>query len=157
MADPVISEFQAINDSTLQDSDGDFSDWIEIRNMDAEALQLEGWYLTDDEADLRKWQFPATTVPANEELVVFASNKDKTTPEAEMHTNFRLSGNGEFLALVKPDGVTVANSYAPAYPAQTADQSYGAAVGPRCHSPCSARRVANVARSSRRFTWAELG
>ena len=75
MADPIIAEFQAINNTTLQDADGDFSDWIEIRNVDAEPLSLGGWYLTDDATDLRKWRFPDTTVPGNDELVVFASEQ----------------------------------------------------------------------------------
>ena len=129
MADPIIAEFQAINDTTLQDVDGDFSDWIEIRNVDAEPLSLGGWYLTDDATDLRKWRFPDTTVPGNDELVVFASNKDRTVSGSELHTNFRLSGDGEYLALVKPDGVTVAHDFAPQFPPQTADLSYGIAVG----------------------------
>ena len=127
--DPIIAEFQAINDTTLQDEDGDYSDWIEIRNLRAESINLEGWYLTDDDTDLRKWQFPAISISANDELVVFASNKDRVASGGELHTNFRLSGNGEYLALVKPDGITIADAFAPEYPPQIADQSYGRAVG----------------------------
>ena len=37
-ADPIIAEFQAINDSTIQDEDGDFSDWIEVQNPDTEIV-----------------------------------------------------------------------------------------------------------------------
>ncbi len=127
-ADPLISEFQAINVSTLQDADGDYSDWIEIRNPDTGAVNLQGWFLTDDSTDLRKWRFPAVTLEAGENLIVFASGKDRTDPNSELHTNFKLAGNGEFLALVKPDGVTVAQQFNP-YPAQFEDQSYGLATG----------------------------
>ncbi len=128
-ADPVISELQAINATTLQDQDGDYSDWIEIRNPDVAAQNIAGWYLTDDLADLTKWQFPANTViDAGAHLVVFASDKDRAVSGSELHTNFRLSGDGEDLALVKPDGLTVAQVFNP-YPAQFEDQSYGLAVG----------------------------
>src|SRR5687767_1947367 len=56
--DPIISEFMAINDNTLEDKDGDFSDWIEIHNPGTEPLNLQGWHLTDDDEILDKWTFP---------------------------------------------------------------------------------------------------
>ena len=42
-----------------------------------------------------------------------------------MHTNFRLSAGGDYLALVEPDGQTIATQFAPAYPQQLTDVSYG--------------------------------
>ena len=45
-AQPVISEAQAVNDTTLQDGDGNFSDWIELYNAGDEAVNLAGWHLT---------------------------------------------------------------------------------------------------------------
>ena len=125
-SDLVISEFQAINRSTIQDADGDTSDWIEIKNTSDTPITLEGWYLTDDESDLTKWQFPERTINSDEQLLVFASGKDRATA-AQLHTNFKLSGDGEFLALVEPNGATVAHSFSPAFPEQIEDQSYGLA------------------------------
>ncbi len=125
LANPVISEFMASNSRTLADEDGTYSDWIEIHNPTAAALDLGGWYLTDNAGMLTKWKFPAVTVPAGGYLVVFASGKDRTVRPTALHTNFALSASGEYLALVQPDGVTVAHEFAPAYPAQTADVSYG--------------------------------
>ena len=127
--DPIISEFQAINRSTLIDEDGDTSDWLEIRNLRDEPLDLTGWYLTDDQADLRKWEFPDTTIPADDHLLVFASNKDRDTPGQPLHTNFRLSGRGEYLGLISADGITVIDDFGAEYPPQTPDQSYGKALG----------------------------
>ena len=57
-ADPMITEFQAINVSTIQDEQGDYEDWIEIRNPGTEAITLDGWHLTDDNADREKGTFP---------------------------------------------------------------------------------------------------
>jgi len=114
-SDPLqlITEFMALNARTLVDQDGEYSDWIEIHNRDAAAVDLGGWYLTDDDNDLLKWRFPPTTVPAQGYLIVYASRKDRATTGSELHTNFALDSAGEYLALVQPDGLTVAWEYAP--------------------------------------------
>lgn len=124
-AEPVISEFMAANSSTLADEDGAFSDWIELYNPDATPVDLGGWYLTDSLSNKTKWQIPATVVPAGGYIVVFASNKNRTDAAKTLHTNFALSAGGEYLGLIKPDGVTVASEYAPEFPAQLSDVSYG--------------------------------
>ncbi|MBN1582379.1 MAG: CotH kinase family protein [Anaerolineae bacterium] len=109
----VISEFMASNQSTLTDQDGQFSDWIEIHNSGNTSVDLDGWYLCDDDNDLRKWRFPAITLPADGYLIVFASGQDRAVVDSELHTNFKLDRDGEYLALVQPDGVTIAYEYAP--------------------------------------------
>jgi len=127
-AAPVITEFMADNDGILKDEDGDYSDWLEIHNPDPEPLNLEGWYLTDSASNLRKWQFPEVTIPPGGYLVVFASNKNRRVPGGELHTNFALSASGEYLGLIMPDGVTRVSEYAPEFPAQYRDISYGIAA-----------------------------
>ena len=124
-ADPIITEFMAANTKTLADNDGDFSDWIELFNPDATAVNLDGWYLTDSATDKKGWKFPAVTLTAGGYLVVFASGKDRKDPAKQLHTNFSLSANGEYLGLVKPDGVTVVTEFAPTFPPQLSDISYG--------------------------------
>lgn len=124
-AAPVISEIMASNRKTLADAEGDYSDWIELHNPDSTALDLGGWHLTDNAARKTKWQFPRVTIPAGGYLVVFASDKDRRDPAAPLHTNFALSADGEYLALVAADGVTVVSEFAPAFPTQTTDVAYG--------------------------------
>ena len=120
-----ISEFMAVNDNGLDDEDRDEEDWIEIHNAGADAANLDGWFLSDKADNLTKWEFPAVTLAPDAYLVVFASEKDRRDPEGELHTNFKLSGSGEYLALVHPDGVTVAAEFFPSYPIQAPDVSYG--------------------------------
>ena len=105
--DLLISEFMADNAGTLMDDDGDYSDWIEILNTSHAPVDLHGWHLTDDATDLTKWRFPSALLNPGDYLVVFASEKDRTDPASELHTNFKLDGGGEYLALVRPDGITV--------------------------------------------------
>ncbi len=121
---PVISEFMAANTSTLADKDGDHSDWIEIHNGSKMDVNLGGWYLTDDERDLTKWQFPPTILPAEGYLVVFSSGKYRAIAGSELHTNFEIDSSGNYLALIKPDGATVAWEHAPETPQPFEDLSY---------------------------------
>jgi len=120
-AAPVITEFMASNKVTLADDDGDYSDWIELHNPDPAPVSLQGWYLTDKATKKTKWTFPAITLPANGYLVVFASGKDHTDPAKPLHTNFKLSADGSYLGLIKPDGATPASEFSPAFPAQYPD------------------------------------
>ena len=123
-AAPVISEIVAINNNTLDDEDGDSSDWIEIHNTAAVEFDLSGFYLTDDPLVPARWQFPAGTVLAGDErLIVFASGKDRATTGSEFHTNFSLNSSGEDLRLYESDGATLASQLL--YPTQIADIGYG--------------------------------
>ncbi|MFC1601062.1 lamin tail domain-containing protein [Candidatus Sumerlaeota bacterium] len=124
-ADVLISEFMAINDTVLQDEDGDYPDWLELVNVSPAPVNLDGWYLTDDSADLTKWRFPAQSIDPGEYLIVFASDKDRAVAGSELHTNFKLSAAGEYLALVEPDGSTTAHEYAPMFVEQLPDVSFG--------------------------------
>ncbi len=119
----VISEFLASNLSGLQDEDGDYSDWIEIHNRSAAAINLNGWYLTDDAGDPVRWAFPSKTLDANAYLLVYASGKDRRNAAANLHTNFQISANGGYLALVGP-GPVVLHEFNP-YPRQSPGMSYG--------------------------------
>src|SRR5688572_13165227 len=113
----VISEFMARNANTLPDEDGQFSDWIELHNPGAMPVNLDGWFLTDTTNNLMRWRIPATNIAANGFLVIFASGKNRAVPGARLHTDFNLSGNGEYLGLVRPDG-TIASEFAPLFPEQ---------------------------------------
>ena len=120
-----INEIVASNQMGLADEDGDASDWIELYNPSEVALDLTGWHLSDDQEDLTKWTFPPQSLAADDYLVVFASDKDRATAGAELHTNFRLTANGEFLALSNPAATVVVDEFAPAFPPLMENEAYG--------------------------------
>jgi len=120
----IISEFMAVNSNGIVDEDLEHSDWLELYNATDAPIYLAGWYLSDNAATLKEWQFPSITIPKGGYLVVFASGKNRIDPTKNLHTNFKLSGSGEFLAISEPD-TTISSSYAPAFPAQRQDISYG--------------------------------
>ncbi|MFN0125542.1 MAG: lamin tail domain-containing protein, partial [Verrucomicrobiales bacterium] len=101
-----LNEFLASNDTGLRDENGSREDWIELHNPLDTSVNLLGWRLTDDPEDPARWVFPNRTLAPGAYLVVFASGKNRAAAEGNLHTNFRLDGSrGDFLALVRPDGV----------------------------------------------------
>ena len=124
----VITEFLASNDENLTDQDGDTSDWIELHNPGPDVVELAGWHLTDDPQQLNRWTFPRQSLPVGSYLVVFASGKNRVETDQELHTNFKLRREGEFLALVAPDNTTIVSrfgSQGEEYSPQQTDVSYG--------------------------------
>ncbi|MFO7656967.1 MAG: lamin tail domain-containing protein [Bacteroidales bacterium] len=119
-----INEFLALNQTVLADEDTVYSDWIEIYNPTTETVSLLGWSLTDDILLPKKWIFPGITLNPESYLVVFASGKNRIIAGSALHTNFKLSGDGEYLALLNPSGEVV-TEFNPSFPPQQVDISYG--------------------------------
>lgn len=131
-AQPIITEFAASNSRVLLDGDGNDSDWIEVFNAGDEPVDLDAWHLTDDPGNLTKWSFPAATLlDPGTYLIVFASGRveaDYRDAGGHPHTNFRLDADGDYLALVGPNGATIASEFSTGgndYPQQHEDISYG--------------------------------
>ena len=126
---PLLTEFMALNRTSLLDGDGRASDWIEVHNPNLVPLDLGGYHLTDNSTELDQWTFPTgTIVDPGGYLVVFASGQpvdDYIDAGGNLHTNFALRSEGEFLALVAPGALTTVNEFAPRYPEQKEDTAYG--------------------------------
>ena len=94
----VINEFCASNNSLISDSNGEYSDWIELFNKSNLDINLENYSLSDDETEPRKWLFPNIIIPVNGYILVFASGENLTIGN-ELHTNFKIKESGETLIL----------------------------------------------------------
>ncbi|MCH7700516.1 MAG: lamin tail domain-containing protein [Planctomycetes bacterium] len=119
----TLNELMADNFSTIEDPDepGEFPDWFEIYNPNAEEVDLGGVYITDDLANPTKYQIPSgLTIAAGEHLIFWADDDGTQGPT---HTNFQLAANGEELALFDPDGVTEIDSIV--FGPQIPDVSFG--------------------------------
>ena len=105
--DIVINEFMASNDIiSVPGDNGDFPDWIELYNTGDNAIDVSGWYASDDLTDLQKWQLPAgTTIPGHGYLILFCDGTD-----TGLHTNFKLSSGGEAVA-ISEDGTILKDGY----------------------------------------------
>lgn len=129
---PRINEFSADTATDgLTDEDGDNEDWIEIYNPGPNAADLSNFYLTDNPTSLNEWAFPAITMQPDSYLIVFASGKNRAAIGSQLHTNFKLSSSGEYLALARKadnGGFQVVGDFSPEYPAQEEGLSYGLAA-----------------------------
>jgi len=115
----VINEFLASNSTIQDDQDGEFDDWIELYNPTGSDVELKSAYLSDDNTDVLKWQFPDTIIQANSYLIIWA---DKDETQQGLHANFKLSSSGEAVVLSNFDGSVIDSI---SYGVQTADTSYG--------------------------------
>jgi hypothetical protein len=123
----VINEVMASNSSTIADPQGEFDDWIELRNVTDQPLDLTGHYLTDEPGNMRKWQFPAGTVlPVDGYLIIWAD--EDTTAPLGLHASFKLSGSGEQIYLTDTDAHANAILDSISFGEQTTDMSYGRSV-----------------------------
>ncbi len=87
----IINEYMNDNTRTVYDSDGDYSDWVELYNTTGEDIDLTACFLSDSEQELDKWSFPdGFILPAKSYAVVFLSGKDKYE-NGELHAGFGLS------------------------------------------------------------------
>ena len=120
---PIISEFVA-NNTEFEDEFAEKSDWIELLNGSATSEDLTGWYLTDSKANLTKWRIPGLTLSPYNYQVVFASGRDRPLSATSfLHAGFTLAKSGGYLALVRPDGRTIASAYE--YGPQDRNVAYG--------------------------------
>ncbi|SVA81165.1 uncharacterized protein METZ01_LOCUS134019, partial [marine metagenome] len=117
----TLNEFLASNDTTNTDEAGESDDWLELYNAGTELKDIGGLYLTDDVDNLMKWMIPEGTEILPQSFLLFWCDEDQE--QGELHTNFKLSAGGEFLALVNIDGVTILDSIT--FGDQSTDISYG--------------------------------
>ncbi|HPR33743.1 MAG TPA: RhuM family protein, partial [Prolixibacteraceae bacterium] len=99
-----INEFMASNTGIVSDPDyGESADWIEIYNGSQQTVNLQGYSLTDNISDLYKWTFTGrVNLLPGACLLIWADGMN-----TGLHTGFKLSADGEELALVSPTGEIV--------------------------------------------------
>ena len=98
----VISEVMSSNDYTLTDEAYGTPDWIEIQNTSSEAINLEGYCLSNNTKKLRKFTFPDLVLQAGEYLLLYASDAEDDVESDKLATGFSISRGGEYLILTDP-------------------------------------------------------
>ncbi len=99
----VISEVIARN-TTSAALGGKYYDWIELHNPTGAPISLEGYTLSDDPAEPKKFPLPARTIPAGGYLLVYASGGTVAENSGAIQANFKLNGNSVAALLYAPDG-----------------------------------------------------
>ncbi len=116
----VINELLSKNTQFGSDEDGEFDDWIELFNLANEDIDISGYYLTDSKKQPTKWKFPAGTVIGKNGFLIVWADGDSTHVSG-LHTNYKLSADGENLVLLSPSQEVIDLVE---YPATLLEQSY---------------------------------
>lgn len=109
----LINEYMMENEYSYKDSFGERSGWVEIKNTSDAPVSLNGYGLTDDAGDPKKWSFPDMELGGGEVCVVYLTGRNTVTETGEMHASFRLSERDEVLRLTQAQGKTVDSVEAP--------------------------------------------
>lgn len=115
----VINEVMPVNTSYITDQNGEYDDWIELFNNSYMALDISGYYLSDSKSQLSKWKIPDGTIISGNGYLVFWADKDTT--QTGLHTNFKLSSNGESVYFSTPDFLIIDKAE---YPVQSQQLSW---------------------------------
>lgn len=99
-----INEFMASNATTLCDSFGSYSDWIELYNSTDTDMDISGFGISDNLSQPMKYRFPdGTTIAAKGYLVVFCSGNEGMQ-NGELHAPFGLRSYGEDVVIANKAG-----------------------------------------------------
>ena len=120
-----ISELAAVAGAPISQDSELRPDWIEIENVSDDEQPIGGWFLSDDPEVPDLWPLPELWIEAGERLIVVASQRPIDGVDEALRAPFSLKAEGEFLALVEPDGRTVHQGFPDDYPEQRYAVSYG--------------------------------
>ena len=98
----IITEFMAVNSNGIVDEDLEHSDWLELYNATDAPIDLAGWFLSDNAATLKEWQFPSVTLPKGGYMVVFASGKNRIDPQKTCTPTLNFQGLASFWPFRNP-------------------------------------------------------
>jgi len=101
-----INELMADNDDWISDENGEFDDWIELYNNSQEPIDIGGLFFSDSIADKMKHRIPSlyadsTTISPGGFMLLWADNDEE---QGILHLGFKLSKDGEEIALFNFDG-----------------------------------------------------
>lgn len=107
-AQVVINEYSCSNISGPTDAFGEHEDWVELYNTGSTAVDLSGYYLTDNDNNLTKWQIPSgVTIAPNGYKMIFCSGRGVISGN-EIHPKFNLAQTeNEWIILSNPASVSI--------------------------------------------------
>ncbi|MHC4369784.1 MAG: CotH kinase family protein, partial [Planctomycetota bacterium] len=89
----------------LAHSHDDASDWIELHNTTDTAIDIGGWFISDSQEDLAKYEIAAGTILGPNGYLVFYQNLQfGNADDPGCHEPFALSENGEQVYLTSGQG-----------------------------------------------------
>lgn len=146
----VIHEVVVYNDSTLP-WQGEYYDWVELRNVSDQPVRLSDYYLSDDHDDYMKYRLPDMELQSGELMVLFCT-EEQGLAEDIVAAGFELNSENEQLFLTGADGkvqdyVSLRNiPYRGSYGRQSGENGwfYFSSASPLEENSGGCRRVADM-------------
>ena len=98
----VINEVLPENKGNFRNTNGDYSGYIELKNVSGKAINLEGYSLSNSEDVNFKWQIPNVTLGNNEVMVIYTSGVSSI--EGTLSTGFKLKNKNGVVVLSNNTG-----------------------------------------------------
>ena len=120
----IVNEFMAANQNCCDDGTGENEDFIELYNYGMEAIDIGGFYFTDNLTGsflyhITDTSTSETTINGGGFLVIWA---DADPEQGPLHVDFKLSSGGEDIGIYDPDGSAIIEM---SFSSQGEDTSYG--------------------------------
>ena len=100
-----IVELMSSSASYAPDENGVCHDYVILKNVTGSDQSIGGWYLSDSQQLPRMWRIPdGVSLPAGGTLTVHCSGLNRSEDFSHLHTNFKLSSEGEQVMLSNASG-----------------------------------------------------
>ena len=97
-----INEFLASNKGNFKNEKGEYSGYIEIKNISDKTIDLNNYSLSNNENVSFKWQFPSIKLSKGDVIVVFTNGV--SNKEGELSTSFKLENKNGVVILSNNKG-----------------------------------------------------
>ena len=87
----IISEVMPSNAKYMIQDDGEYYDWVEVKNISDTSISLSNYALSDDSDKLHKFILPDVTLAPGETYVVICSGNTDLTTKKYTHAPFTIS------------------------------------------------------------------
>jgi len=106
--DVQLVELMSSSANYAPDENGVCHDYVVLSTVSGSGADISGWYLSDTQQLPRMWRFPdGASIPAGGKLVVHCSGLNRMEDLSHLHTNFKLSSEGEQVILSNAEGKPV--------------------------------------------------
>ena len=99
-----INEVMVSNEAVFGDTRHGWQDWVEIKNVSSDTVELSDYFLSDSHKDYFEWQLPQRTLAPGEVILILCDGRDDRQ-DSLPGTNFSLNSENEQLFLSSSSGV----------------------------------------------------
>ena len=101
----VINEILAENKGNFKNENGEYSGYIEIKNISDESINIKNYSLSNDESVSFKWQLPNIKLSKGEVLLIYTSGVSSTS--GTLSTGFKLKNKNGTVVLANSKGKVI--------------------------------------------------